>query len=484
MIYFFKSFFVYTIVFACLVMFFGCSSEFNSVKESITYFDVTLKVEGQGEVTPETGVYLKNSLILFKATAISGYYFDRWIGFDEEVESDQYEFLLTRNLTLTAVFLPIPDLSDEILVYDPKQIDSNPIFMIENGGKSAYLTSKTGDRLKTWNFDLNLGNDLELMPDGSVIGIFKPETVSFSFGGYGGILQKYDSRGSLLWEYEVNSENELMHHDFEVLPNGNILILVWEKFSEDKALDLGFNGLGPIYLEKLIEFAPESQTIAWEWRSVDHLIQDHDSSASNFGIVAKHPEKINLNYSKKENGDLMHANGLFYDPKRDVVFISVNFYSEVWVIPHQYDNLKSKTELGDLIFRFGNPETYGGEGQRLFFNNHHPSLVTHNPNSLDNFLIYMNGYNEEQSKVYEFLLPPIFDLNALNWTSPEIIWTFTDSDLFSGKISGAFRLPNGNTLICEGDFGYWEVNRSGKVLWKFEGETTFWRGYVYPDFIL
>ena len=135
------------------------------------------------------------------------------------------------------------------------------------------------------------------MPDGSVIGIFKPNTVFFSFGGYGGVLKKYDPQGSLVWQYEVNSETELMHHDFEVLPNGNILVLVWEKFSEDKAKDLGFDGNGPIYLEKLIELNPVSQNIVWEWRSADHLIQDYDSSISNFGVVAEHPEKINLNYS-------------------------------------------------------------------------------------------------------------------------------------------------------------------------------------------
>ena len=54
-------------------------------------------------------------------------------------------------------------------------------------------------------------------------------------------------------------------------------------------------------------------------------------------------------------------------------------------------------------------------------------------------------------------------------------------DLFFGKISGAYRLPNGNTLICEGDYGYWEVTRLGEIVWKYNGGgSTFWRGYVYP----
>ena len=41
-----------------------------------------------------------------------------------------------------------------------------------------------------------------------------------------------------------------------------------------------------------------------------------------------------------------------------------------------------------------------------------------------------------------------FDSIPLNWINPKINWTFTDPDLFSAKISGAYRLPNGNTLIC------------------------------------
>lgn len=464
-----------------LMFFLGCSSDPSS-EDVITTLNVILSIDGQGSVTPETAAYDLNSVVLFEATPASGYYFDRWVGFDENVETEQYEILLTRDLTLTAVFLPIPDLSDEVVLFNPKKIDPNPVFMIENGGTTAYLTSKTGERLKTWNFDSKLGNDLELMPDGSVIGIFKPETVSFSFGGYGGILKQFDADGALIWEYEVNTETELLHHDFEVLPNGNILTLVWERFSEEEATTLGFDGTGPIYLEKLIELVPGTNTIVWEWRSVDHLIQDFDAAASNFGIVADHPEKIDLNYYENENGDLMHANGLFYDPVREVIFVSVNFYSEVWVVPHQFDTTTSQTESGDLSFRFGNPSTYDGAGERLFYNNHHPSLVTLDSETLDRFLIYMNGSQDEQSKVYEFILPSTFDSDPLNWVTPEVVWSFTDPDLFFGKISGTYRLPNGNTLICEGDFGYWEVNRQGEVVWKYSGGTTFWRGYVYPEY--
>jgi hypothetical protein len=38
-------------------------------------------------------------------------------------------------------------------------------------------------------------------------------------------------------------------------------------------------------------------------------------------------------------------------------------------------------------------------------------------------------------------------------------------------------LLNGNTLICEGDFGMWEVTTDGEVVWKYESDVRVWRAY-------
>lgn len=126
-------------------------------------------------------------------------------------------------------------------------------------------------------------------------------------------------------------------------------------------------------VEEKEEVEPQTQRVVWEWNSADQMVQEFDSTTLSFGSVAAHPENIDLNYSDSENGDLIHANMIYYDADRDVIFLSVNFYSEIWVIPHQYDMEKTKTDLGDLVYRFGNPKTYKGE--HLFYNNHHPSLV-------------------------------------------------------------------------------------------------------------
>ena len=53
----------------------------------------------------------------------------------------------------------------------------------------------------------------------------------------------------------------------------------------------------------------------------------------------------------------------------------------------------------------------------------------------------------------------------------EIVWQYVDSpplNFFSPYISGAPRLPNGNTLITERNFGrMFQVTPEGKVVWEY-----------------
>ena len=70
-------------------------------------------------------------------------YFDKWEGFDSDIKNETYQHVLKSDISIRAYFLPIPEVSDNIKLFIPKEIDPNPVFIIENGGSSAYLTSKT-----------------------------------------------------------------------------------------------------------------------------------------------------------------------------------------------------------------------------------------------------------------------------------------------------------------------------------------------------
>ncbi len=95
-------------------------------------------------------------------------------------------------------------------------------------------------------------------------------------------------------------------------------------------------------------------------------------------------------------------------------------------------------------------------------------------------MIFNNGVRIKQSKVYEFKMPEIFNLQPNTNNEPDIVWSFTDPELFYPSISGVVRLKNGNTLICKGGYGFWEVTSDGEVVWKYKGDNvSFWRGYAY-----
>jgi len=85
----------------------------------------------------------------------------------------------------------------------------------------------------------------------------------------------------------------------------------------------------------------------------------------------------------------------------------------------------------------------------------------------------------EQSTVYELELPSTYNLKPNTNNEPLITWSFTNTELYSGKVSGAVLLENGNILITEGDFGFWEVTREKEVVWKMSSQGFFWRGYNY-----
>lgn len=382
-----------------------------------------------------------------------------------------------------------PILSEEIEVYESSLLHNNLTLIVENGSNESYLINKTGERLFTWDFEDKLGNDFELFPNGKSLGIFKSENSSFGFGGKGGKIKIINPDSSIDWEYEYNTTKNISHHDVEWLPNGNVLFLAWEKIDVTQAQQLGIITTDDIFPEKLVEVNPITNEIVWEWNSWDHSVQDTNSNLPNFDSVSLNPQRIDFSYNISESsGDIMHANGIDYDASKDVIYISVNYYNEVWVIDHSTSTAEASSvsggnynKGGDLLYRFGNPLTYkNNEGSILFDRNHFPNLIEDNVPGTGNMLIYVNGASVQQSTVYELVMPDMFNMIPNTDNEPQINWSYTHEDLGFDKISGAVRLSNGNTLITEGDYGLWEITPSKEIAWKYKSlEGNIWRAYDY-----
>ena len=381
------------------------------------------------------------------------------------------------------------NLTEHVEVYKEDLLENSLVLAVENASNTSYLLNKQGQRVYQWDFDTNLGNDLELLPDGRLLGMFKVFSPEIDFGGGGGTIKILSPNSGVEWQYTYHSENYIAHHDVEMLPNGNVLFMVWERISGLIAQSNGFNGTGDIFPEALIEVNPTTNQIVWQWRSFDHIIQDIDANKPNYGTINEHPSLIDINYNSAiNNGDIMHGNGIDYDEDKDVIYLSINFYSEIWVIDHSTTTAEAASDTGgnynkggNLLYRFGNPEAYNTIGNRLFYNNHFPNLIEKEVPGKGNMLVFVNKDNGlEQSAVYELDLPESFSLSPNTNNEPNIVWEFTDPAMYSRIISGAVRLKNGNTLICDGAYGFWEITPDGLIAWKYNSmNTNMWRGYNY-----
>ena len=70
-------------------------------------------------------------------------------------------------------------------------------------------------------------------------GAFDPDFPTFGFGGPYGRLQKISWDNKILWDFELANDTEIIHHDFNVMPNGHILAIAYEAKSYDEAIAMG-----------------------------------------------------------------------------------------------------------------------------------------------------------------------------------------------------------------------------------------------------
>ena len=378
------------------------------------------------------------------------------------------------------------------------------------GSKTIYLMDNDGNTVHSWATDYRPGQSVYLLEDGTLLRTANTGDTIFNAGGAGGRVEQFTWDGARQWEFEYRSDQHRLHHDIEVLPNGNVLMIAWELKTESEAIAAGRNpGLlaDELWPDHVIEVAPTGTsggTIVWEWHVWDHLIQDYDASKENYGDVGDHSELIDLNYASTSDADWNHINAVDYNADLDQIVLSVHGFSEIWVIDHSTTTSQAASHSGgnsgkggDIIYRWGNPRTYdsGSTGDQQLFVQHDAEWIGSGLPGEGNILIFNNGQGRSggnYSSVDE-IVPPIksddsYALTAGSAYGPAApTWSYTatpQTDFFARNISGAQRLPNGNTLICQGPDGlFFEVASSGETVWEYDYDGAVFRVERYsPDY--
>jgi len=239
-----------------------------------------------------------------------------------------------------------------------------------------------------------------------------------------GAALEVDWQGRTVWELRHPDH----HHDARKLRNGNVLLLCLRPLSDAIARRVqgGLSGTeanGVIYADYLLEMTAAGE-IVWEWRSWEHL----------------EPERYPIT-PQDHRAEWTHGNTVAETAEGNLLVSFRNISTVVMI----------ERATGNIIWQIGGP----------------PLAQQHDPRPLPNgnILIFDNGTHRRDN-------PATFSrVIEVDPRTDEIVWQYADQSIFnffSPYISGAQRLANGNTLICEGCHGrIFEVTQGGEVVWEY-----------------
>lgn len=281
-----------------------------------------------------------------------------------------------------------------------------------NGKNEIKLINLAGDVIHSWQLNTAETQFAKLEQNGTLLAILgstSRPTTNAQNQTHARIVE-IDWEGNITWEYQ----NEHLHHDFARLANGNILAIIREPLTTTSA---------NIWVDRFIEIDYATKKIVWEWGMQDKL-------------------DLSL-YPYNGGGEIFHTNAISYLPaenafnKKESFMISSREQSMIMII---------EKESGNVVWTFSNG---------VLEKQHDPTLLENG-----NILVFNNRPSQRASQVLE-----------INPTNNSIVWTYEAPGFFAEKISGAQRLPNGNTLITEGTTGtIFEVNTNGETLWEYKLE--------------
>jgi len=335
-----------------------------------------------------------------------------------------------------------------------------------------------------------------------------------------------DWDGNVAWECDVATDSRQPHHSFTILPNGNLLALMYRKHSWAECFERGLDPNGPrgdtlagswCRDDGVVEFARTESSDGggcepvWEWWSMDHLVQDRNVSAANYAAdVSAHPRRFDVNYYKDiglsaarmpKDWSQLHSNSIAYSARRDHILISSVETAEVFVVDHAMSSEEARTGAGGVVYRHGNPRAYRPSQDaaldREWATTHATFWIEDENEQLPtttkakkegaeevHILAFVNNVIADfsaPSRVDEIALPPLTadgrgyvgsggEASLCAWPPCNHTWRFASDDTSHKSFiyGSAQRLPNGNTLVTYGVATVIvEVTPAGEVVWEY-----------------
>ena len=252
-----------------------------------------------------------------------------------------------------------------------------------------------------------------LFPNGDLLAIFE---------GLGIIKLDWDSK--LLW-----AQLNRAHHDLEVTSGGDIYVLT-----------------------------RKAHIVPW----VDPerpILEDYVVLLDAAGVQKKKFSLLEA-FKNSEFGEIWREAGAELNQRGDIFHTNT-----VRVLDARLENRHPAFKKGHLLVSMRIPDaiavidpdreraTWVGKG--AFKKQHDPEILENL-----NLLVFDNSGVGERSRVLELDVPSL-----------KTVWKYegtTESPFYTELLGAVQRLPNGNTLITESEYGRaFEVNRDGEIVWEF-----------------
>jgi hypothetical protein len=376
-----------------------------------------------------------------------------------------------------------------VTLYDPARTWSGYTVLSPLATEAVLVIDMNGNVVKRWdNFNNSAGGPARVLPGGGVIaasGARPPYQESLE-------LVQRDFDGNIVWSFNRNEQIELrdrgmvwssrQHHDWqrEDFPAGyyspestpaaagaNTLILTHTNHKVAAVSDAMLED------DRLIEVAPDGR-IVWEWKAALHI--DELGFAADARAAIKAAADTN---AARGSFDWLHINSATYvGPNRWYDAGDRRFApSNVIISSRQASLLAIVARDGSIAWRLG-PD-FGASAElrkiRQIIGQHHAHLIPKGLPGAGHVLVFDNG----GSSGYGFAGPiapngvgafarATSRVLEIDPVTLELVWSYAAPRFFSTNISGAQRLPNGNTLITEGAGGrVFEVTSEGAIVWEY-----------------
>ena len=312
--------------------------------------------------------------------------------------------------------------------YDSRKVCLGTTLFTPVDGTGVWLIDMEGRLVNYWEIGYKPGCYGELLPNGNLLYAGKVEGGPLAdLEGAGGVLLEVDWNGKIVWEHR----DPYLHHAFYRMNNGNTLVLRWAKVPNEIAVKvkggmLGTEREGVMWGDIIQEITPQGR-IAWEWVDHEHL----DPLTSVICPICF-------------RDTWTHANSIveLADGNILVNFMKTNTIAKI-------DKKTGKVSWGWGPHELAHPHSLSelDNGNILVF---------------DNGLHADGGYGEAFSRTLE-----------VNPSNNKMAWSYgifmdPSGTFYSPTLSSCQRLPNGNTLICEGIKGrLFEVTSRGDLVWEY-----------------